>query len=420
MTLFESKAVARRDAVTLDIRVRTAIIGGTALLLCSYALLWNLAVVHYYDMLSDPKKNWAGQLITLHGRILWHVLLLPCLASLYFAATSQAATTGHGAWIALKQLGMWALFVLLVPPLLMLATFLTNAGDTACLRANACVYVPRPEDWINAALYYSPIYTLGLFLILGLMMYAKYRQEQMHAAALHANWLQARLETLRVNLHPHFLFNTLNTISALVTTRPEEARDLIAELAALLRESIRDTDSEFCRLGHERELAEKYLRIITARFGDRFKPNMHVPESLKSLVVPRGLLLTLIENAVTHGVSELTGDCGLTVDCESVGDRVTIIVRNRCDARHMLSSERRGGLAALDTRLQVLYGGTCRFAFGVDGTDVWCARVELPAMGTARSVGRRNVRDEKLPAPGQFFDDSPAHSRSMGQEAAEK
>lgn len=400
MTLFDSKLFARGSNVTLNIGVRTVIVGGTALVLCSYALLWNLSVVHYYDTLSTLTKS-AGQLISLHGRILLHVLLVAWLTWLYFAATSRSATTGRLAWIALKQLGLSACFVLLVPPLLMLATFLTNAGDTTCLRTSTCWYVPNREDWINAALYYSPIYALGLFLIFGLIMFAKYRQERMRAATLHTNWLQARLETLRVNLHPHFLFNTLNTISALVTSRPEVARDLIAELAALLRESIRDTDSEFCRLDQECELAGKYLRIISARFGERFKPSMHAPELAKALMVPRGLLLTLVENAVTHGVSELAGDCSVMVACELRDDRMAIIVRNQYNARHLRSHGHRGGLAALDTRLQVLYGGAFRLAYGADGTDVWYARVELPATHT--DIQPAGEDDHEVNAPGIVF-----------------
>src|SRR5581483_10349824 len=113
------------------------------------------------------------------------------------------------------------------------------------------------------------VYALGLCILFGLIVLAKYRREQLRAAAMRANWLQAQLETLRVQLHPHFLFNTLNTISALVGSRPEEARDLIAQLAALLRDSIEGAGGEFYPLRREVELANRYLRIMSARFGDR-------------------------------------------------------------------------------------------------------------------------------------------------------
>lgn len=401
--MLDLESVVKNGKTTLDIRVRLAIVVGTAVLLCSYALLWNLSVVRYYSMLSDPQKL-AGQLVAPRGRILWHVLLLPCLASLYFAATTETATSGGAIRVAVKQLGLLAIFALLVRPLLMLASYLTGAGDMTCLKTSTCQYLPDPYDWISAALNYSPIYALGLFLIFGLIMFAKYRQEQLHAAALRANWLQARLEALRANLHPHFLFNTLNTISSLVTSRPEEARGLIAELSALLRDSIRETDSDFCPLGRECELAEKYLHIIRARFGERFKPDMDVPEPLKVRRVPRGLLLTLIENAVTHGVSTVAGDCNLGVHCTLHEGSLVIEARNRY-CRTTSPFPHRGGLAALDARLQALYGAAYRLDFGGDEAGSWCTRVVLPAQGPENEHGAD-------PQPGSLSPTAFAHEAS--------
>lgn len=189
--------------------------------------------------------------------------------------------------------------------------------------------------------------------------------------------LDAQHRLLLQQINPHFLFNTLNTISSFVISRPEEARDLIAELAALLRDSVRETDSEFCSLGHECELAGKYLRIIGKRFGERFKPVMDVPESLTTQVVPRGLLLTLLENAVTHGVSTVTGECILTVNCMSRDDFLAIEVQNRYDGQIPLIAAHRGGLAALDARLRVLYGDAYRLDYG-GNAGIWRVRVSLP------------------------------------------
>lgn len=201
------------------------------------------------------------------------------------------------------------------------------------------------------------------------------RLVQANAAAIDA---QHRLLVQQIN--PHFLFNTLNTISSFVTSRPEEARGLIAELAALLRDSIREADSEYCPLGHECELAGRYLRIIRVRFGERFKLDVDVPESLKTQPVPRGLLLTLIENAVTHGVSTVAGDCTLSVYC-GLRDRFLIVeVRNRYDPRPTLPWGHRGGLAALGARLRMLYGDVSRLEYGRDGAGIWCVRVALPAV----------------------------------------
>jgi len=236
------------------------------------------------------------------------------------------------------------------------------------------------DSWLSTALNYSLVYALGLFILLGLIVLAKYRQEQLRAAAMRANWLQAQLETLRVQLHPHFLFNTLNTISALVGSRPEEARDLIAQLAALLRDSIEGAAGEFYPLRREVELANKYLRIMSARFGARLKPTLDVLPGLEDCLVPHGLLLTLLENAVTHGVSMITGDSDLSLRCGLDGELLVVEVGNRYDPdAPSLPGHRGGGLAALAARLNALYGDTFTLEYGGNGAGTWYTRVKLPA-----------------------------------------
>jgi LytS/YehU family sensor histidine kinase len=181
-----------------------------------------------------------------------------------------------------------------------------------------------------------------------------------------------------VQLHPHFLFNTLNTISALVTSRPEEARDLIAQLAALLRDSIEGANGELYPLGREVELANRYLRIIAARFGARLKPIINVMPGLADCSVPHGLLLTLLENAVTHGISTTVGDSELSLDCALEGEQLLIEVRNRYDSGSTRLPARRGGLSALGRRLQALYGDSYTLEHGGNGAGLWCTRVRFP------------------------------------------
>ena len=217
-----------------------------------------------------------------------------------------------------------------------------------------------------------------MLLYFALVADAARRDREVRLAQATATAIGAQHRLLVQQIHPHFLFNTLNTISAFVASNPAEARDLIAELAALLRDSTHEMDSEFCTLGHECGLAEKYLHIIGMRFGERFKPSMDVRESLKTQSVPRGLLLTLIENAVTHGVSAMAGECTLSVHCTSRYRILIFEVRNRYDPKGRPSSGHRGGLAALDARLRVLYGDAYRLDHGSDGTEIWSVRVTLP------------------------------------------
>ena len=344
---------------------------------CVFALLWNLSIVHYYLMVSDPAER--ADFMAPAGRVVQHLLLLPLLTGSYFVAALSVTRGGRPWRVLLAQLALLAAFSLLVRPVSFVSMHLAPGGGAEPFDLEHFAQSMDLDSWLSTALNYSLIYALGLFILLGLMVLAKYRQEQLRAAAMRANWLQAQLETLRVQLHPHFLFNTLNTISALVGSRPEEARDLIAQLAALLRDSIEEAAGEFYPLRREVELAHKYLRIMCARFGARLKPTLDVVPGLEDCPVPHGLLLTLLENAVTHGVSMTTGDSELALRCAPERELLVIEVLNRYDPDATLLPPHRGGLSALNTRLNALYGAAFKLEYGGNGTGIWYTRVKLPA-----------------------------------------
>jgi hypothetical protein len=342
---------------------------------CVFALLWNLSVAHYYFMGSDAAQ-WITH-IAPSARVIQHVLMVPLLTGGYFLATLPVAGDGRPWRVVVKQLALLAAFSLLVRPLTFLGMHLGSGHEPLDLKHFAAAM--DLDSWLSTAFNYSLAYALGLGILFGLIVLAKYRREQLRAAAMRANWLQAQLETLRVQLHPHFLFNTLNTISALVGSRPEEARDLIAQLAALLRDSIEGAGGEFYPLRREVELANRYLRILSARFGTRLKPTLHLLPGLEECPVPRGLLLTLLENAVTHGVSPITSDSELSLRCGVDGELLLVEVGNRYDPRAPSLPAHRGGLAALATRLNALYGDAFTLEYGGNGDGTWYTRVKLPS-----------------------------------------
>ena len=365
---------------------------------CAFALLWNLSVAHYYLMASDPAER-AG-FITPAARVIQHLFLLPLLTGGYFLATLPAASAGSRRRLLFKQLALLVAFSLLVRPMTFLAMHF-SPGATGPVPLDFAHFADAmdPDSWLSTALNYSLVYALGLCILFGVIVLAKYRQEQLRAAAMRANWLQAQLETLRVQLHPHFLFNTLNTISALVGSRPEEARDLIAQLAALLRDSIEGSGGEFYPLRREIELAHKYLRIICARFGARVRPALDVMPGLEDCPVPRGLLLTLLENAVTHGVSMITGDSELSLRCGMERELLVVEVGNRYDPDAAPIPAHRGGFSALATRLDALYGAAYKLEYGGNGAAMWYTRVKLPvdsALGADVSPAGAAVRAHRV------------------------
>jgi len=174
---------------------------------------------------------------------------------------------------------------------------------------------------------------------------------------------EAELRTLRAQLHPHFLFNSLNSISALVGARPEEARRVCLLLADLLRQSLSAGKHDFSTLGQEVALVKSYLAVEKVRFGERLGIEVEVAPEAERCAVPSLLLQPLAENAVTHGISSLIegGTVRLTASVRDGGPLVVICENPKDEA----AAPRPGtglGLESVRRRLDAVYGREASFA----------------------------------------------------------
>lgn len=176
------------------------------------------------------------------------------------------------------------------------------------------------------------------------------------AEALQADVLarEAELTALRGQVHPHFLFNALNSISALVVRDPNEARRLCGLLADFLRTTLTLGAADRVPLEEEARLAERLLSIEQVRFGSRLQFSLEVEEATRGLRVPPLVLLPLVENAVTHGVASLLDGGAVEVAARRRGSHLEFSVANPFDP----GTRRKGagtGLANLRKRLAALY-----------------------------------------------------------------
>jgi two-component system sensor histidine kinase AlgZ len=167
---------------------------------------------------------------------------------------------------------------------------------------------------------------------------------------------EAELRTLRAQIHPHFLFNSLNSINALIATRPEEARRLCVRLGDFLRRSLSVGSRERIPFGEELALAEQLLSIERVRFGDRLAHDVRADDAARAVLVPPLVLQPLIENAVTHGIAQMLDGGTIRLEAHRRGDQLRIVVVNPRDPD---STDRRGagiGLQNVRRRLAALYG----------------------------------------------------------------
>jgi two-component system LytT family sensor kinase len=167
----------------------------------------------------------------------------------------------------------------------------------------------------------------------------------------------AELATLRQQLQPHFLFNSLNSISALAGARPEQARKMIQQLSDFLRGTIKKDDHQLVTLQEEFTHLELYLDIEKVRFGHRLKTEIMIDEAVRPNLLPSLLLQPVVENAIKFGLYDTTGEIVIKIDALTVDKQLLLRVQNPFDPE--TSQPRTGtgfGLKSVQRRLYLLYG----------------------------------------------------------------
>ena len=187
----------------------------------------------------------------------------------------------------------------------------------------------------------------------------------------------ARLQALRTQLQPHFLFNAINTISVLMREDVDLADRTLLQLSALLRRSLESTEAHEVTLGEEIGFLESYLGIEQARFGERLSYRILIPDPLLEARVPNLILQPLVENALRHGLATRAGPGRVEVKAARRGDALLLSVAD--DGRGLSpAATERVGRANTRARLRLLYADRQRFDVRNSGEGGVIAEIELP------------------------------------------
>ncbi|MBX2915831.1 MAG: histidine kinase [Cyclobacteriaceae bacterium] len=165
----------------------------------------------------------------------------------------------------------------------------------------------------------------------------------------------AELHKLQLQLQPHFLFNSLNSINALILVKPDDARTMVQQLSDFLRLTISRADEPWITLAQELAYLETYLSIEKVRFGHRLEIQVHVSEEIKSVVIPTLILQPLLENAIKFGLYGTTGKITIQLLAKQHGSDMLIEISNPYDADMQPASGSGFGLSGLQRRLYLLY-----------------------------------------------------------------
>ena len=319
-----------------------------------------------------------------HLRLLQHLVLLPMLLLFYRAALAVGWPAGGKIRAGVLHALMAIVFSIAARPVLLVLV----AGD-------------RGQWWLMGELFHSMLgvrlsvdlwtssfsdfflsYVLGLAILLGVKNYRELKYHQLRAANLQAAWTHSRLQALRMQLNPHFLFNTLNAAVSLVSSRPKVAEQMLVRLADLLRRTLRDGESDFIAVAREADFVRNYLEVQRLRFPDRLSFNVDVSPEALNAAVPSLLLQPLAENAVVHSVAAETEQIRVDVSIRRGGRGLEMAVRN--SAARQRSDVRLGvGLGNTRERLKTLFEDDYELELihAEDGSVI--ARIRIPYIESA-------------------------------------
>lgn len=229
---------------------------------------------------------------------------------------------------------------------------------------------------------FANILNLGIFIVPWVLFYyfyhylVKSRKQQLDTLKLEALVRELELKTIKAHIKPHFIFNALNSIRALIDEDPNRARDAVTHLSNILRSSMQAEKLETVPLERELNIVKDYLALEYIRFEDRLKIEYNINNDTLAQPVPPMMLQTLVENAIKHGIGKQLNGGVVKVTSEFKNDYHQLIVQNSGHLNGHADADG-FGLSSTRNRLDLMFGGKARFEITQDG-ELVVAKVLIP------------------------------------------
>ncbi len=222
------------------------------------------------------------------------------------------------------------------------------------------------------------IYWVILLIKYSLEYYSRYRDSELRTSRLEAQLSRAHLQALKMQLHPHFLFNTLNAISVLIDRDPEGARKTLGRLSDLLRLTLEYDGIQEVPLERELDFLDRYLSIEKTRFGDRLTVNFRIDPEVVNAAVPAMILQPLVENAIKHGINRQRGPGSVEIFAARHNETLRMQVHDNGVGIREHSDRKGVGLTNTRERLEKMYGARFRLEVRNNTDSGVTAIVEIP------------------------------------------
>jgi two-component system LytT family sensor kinase len=239
-------------------------------------------------------------------------------------------------------------------------------------------YFDSPSPWLALAIYVATVLTVSIPIKIWNNARIEHRVHEQEKLLL-----AAKVEALKSQINPHFLFNTLTSVSSLIRSQPETARTVILKLSGLLRKLMRSQE-QFVTLREELESIDEYLDIEVIRFGPRLGVRKDISADTLDVIVPSLILQPLVENAIKHGLTRKVGAGHITIRSRRHDNMLLLDIEDDglgiSDDRLQTAMSSGIGLSNVNERLRVIYGATGRVALrGAPGRGA-TAHMEIPIL----------------------------------------
>jgi signal transduction histidine kinase len=313
-----------------------------------------------------------------HGHTFARLFAWQLAAWIYWPLVAPLVLRGSGAWRRLALLG----------PVLITGHIAVHAAAAALLQPYQPILTATFRAFFVGQLQWLVPIDVVAYLWLVLMGWAvaaqdKARRLAIRESRLEADLARAQLEVLRLEIQPHFLFNTLNAISALIRMKANDrALDMLVGLSDLMRHSLDRSGEQVVPLHAELDFVKRYVGLQQARFGDRLAVSYEIPDDCADLPVPAFVLQPIVENALRHGVARVARPC--RIDVRATRDPDGTLQLSIADdgvglpPGFSLEHDAHTGLGNIRSRLQRLYGAEARLTVGARPGGGVVTEVSIP------------------------------------------